>query len=206
MSKADKLRETFGGSRSDTLRIWAIDFLEQINAAVGGGGGGALATEATLISVLNAVISTQQDVEILLVRDTGNGDLVVQQITDYSGGAPVVTYKDVNGAVYVPVGPLEYLDPAAVQNLILAELITMATPVTAVSTSLSVVTGAGAASIAAGKRSISFMASGDADVEVDGVTLKAGLGISYPLLSDRDTYDAIPYNALTGELTITTVG
>jgi len=171
MSKADKLRETFGGSKSDSLRIWAIDFLEQINTAVGGGGGG-LATEATLISVLNAIISTQQDVEILLVRDTGNGDLVVQQITDYSGGAPVVTYKDVNGVVYVPVGPLEYLDPSAIQNLILVELITMATPVTAVSTTLDIITGAGAASVAAGKRSVSFMASGDADTEVDGAPLK----------------------------------
>jgi hypothetical protein len=207
MSKADKLRETFSGSKSDSLRIWTIDFLEQINTAVGGGGGGGgLATESTLISVLNAVVSTQQDVEILLVRDTGNGNLVVQQITDYSGGAPVVTYKDVNGVVYVPVGPLEYLDPSAVQNLILVELITMATPVTAVSTTLDIITGAGAASVAAGKRSVSFMASGDADTEVDGATLKSGLSITYPLLSDRDTYDTIPYNALTGELTITTIG
>jgi len=82
-----------------------------------------LAQEATLISVLNAIITTQQDIEILLVRDTGNSDVVLQQITDYSGGAPVVTYKDVNGNVVVPVGPLEYLDPAAVLNLILTELL-----------------------------------------------------------------------------------
>ena len=38
---------------------------------------GLLATESTLISVLNAVVA-HQDMEILLVRDTGNADQVVQ--------------------------------------------------------------------------------------------------------------------------------
>jgi len=251
-----------------------------------------LAQESTLISVLNAIITTQQDVEILLVRDTGNGDVVLQQITDYSGGgAPVVTYKDVNGSVVVPVGPLEYLDPAAVLNLILAELQTLntvdfatettltsisnilgntldvllssraseatlgvvntnlgtintnvqlgnvvlsnllttlateatlldvetaidavkldtakLTAVTGVATSLLVVTGAGAASVAAGKRTVSFFNSGNADTTVNGTILKAGISITYPELANRDVYAAIPYNALTSELTITTVG
>ena len=84
---------------------------------------GGLATEATLISVLNSIIASDQDIEILLVRDTGNSDEVVQQITNYETGVPVVTYKDVNGAAYVPVGPLEYLDPSAVLNLMLTELL-----------------------------------------------------------------------------------
>jgi len=84
-----------------------------------------LATEATLISVLNAIVASDQDIEILLVRDTGNGDVVLQQITDYQTGVPVVTYKDVNGNIVVPVGPLEYLDPSAVLQLVLAELLTL---------------------------------------------------------------------------------
>jgi hypothetical protein len=84
-----------------------------------------LATEGTLISVLNAIVASDQDIEILLVRDTGNAGLVVQQITDYQTGVPVVTYKDVNGNPYVPVGPLEYLDPSAVLNLMLTELLTL---------------------------------------------------------------------------------
>lgn len=83
---------------------------------------GGLATEATLISVLNAIVASDQDIEILLVRDKGNGDLVVQQITDYQTGVPVISYKDVSGAVYVPTGPLEYLDPSAVLNLILTQV------------------------------------------------------------------------------------
>lgn len=85
---------------------------------------GGLATESTLISVLNAIIATQ-DVETLLVRDTGNGDLVIKQVTSYSTGSPVTTYEDVDGNAYVPVGPLVYLDPSAVLNLVLAELITL---------------------------------------------------------------------------------
>jgi len=82
-----------------------------------------LATEATLISVLNAIIASDQDIEILLVRDTGNANKVVQQITNYETGTPVVSYKDVDGNPYVPVGPLEYLDPSAITNLMLTELI-----------------------------------------------------------------------------------
>ena len=44
-----------------------------------GGSSPYLASEATLISLLNTVKATQ-DVEILLIRDTGASDVVVQQI------------------------------------------------------------------------------------------------------------------------------
>lgn len=83
-----------------------------------------LATEATLFQILNNMIASQ-DVEILLVRDQGNADKVVQQIREYDQGTGVWTtrYEDVDGSAYVPVGPLEYLDPSAVLNLVLAELI-----------------------------------------------------------------------------------
>jgi len=66
-----------------------------------------------------------QDFEVLLVRDTGNADLVVQQIREYDQGTGLWTtsYEDVSGAPYVPVGPLEYLDPSAILSLMLTELI-----------------------------------------------------------------------------------
>lgn len=79
------------------------------------------ATEATLVSVLNAVVASDQDIEILLVRDTVTLT-VYQQITNYETGTPVVTYKDVSGTPFVPVNPMEYLDPSTVLNLILTEL------------------------------------------------------------------------------------
>jgi len=83
-----------------------------------------LATESTLLQILNNMIASQ-DVEILLVRDVGNGNQVVQQIREYDQGTGTWTtrYEDVNGNPYTPVGPLEYLDPSAVLNLILTELL-----------------------------------------------------------------------------------
>jgi len=124
---ADKADKLFGRSQSasDNLRIWQIKFLEDIALAVGGGGGGgALALESTQISVLNAIIAADQDIEILLVRDDGAiPPEILQQITNYQTGVPVVTYKDVNGTVVVPVGPLTYIDASAAINLMLAQLV-----------------------------------------------------------------------------------
>lgn len=79
-----------------------------------------LATEATALNILNAIVASGQDIEVLLVRDTGDSDKVLQQITDYINNTTV--YKDVNGNIVVPVGPLEYLDPSAVLNLMLTQL------------------------------------------------------------------------------------
>jgi hypothetical protein len=286
---------------------------EIITALGGGGGGGGLATEATLISVLNAIVASDQDIEILLVRDTGNSDEVVQQITNYETGVPVVTYKDVNGNAYVPVGPLEYLDPSAVMNLMLTELLdqgltldaidantdglealltaidtvldnikldtanldvalstrateatlvstnallttidavldtiktdtalmvtdlaaievlltttnallttidgvldtikvdtgVLATPVTGLAVALTNVVGAGAASVAAGKRRVTFANVGNADITAAGGTISRGRIVTFSADGLRDTLAAIPYNALTSEILISTVG
>jgi hypothetical protein len=171
-------------------------------AASAGGG----ATEATLISVLNAIVASDQDIEILLVRDTGAADIVVQQITNYETGVPVVTYKDVNGAPYVPVGPIEYLDPSAVLNLILTEITSLNTPVTGIATSLVRDTSGLPAFIPAGKRRISFFNAGNNDSNVAGGVLKAGETITFSADGLRDTLDVINFDSLTSELVITTVG
>ena len=89
---------------------------------------GGLATEATAISILNAIVASDQDIEILLVRDQapGNGNPVVKQVTNYQTGIPVISYENVDGTSYVPSpNPPDYvyLDPSAVLNLMLAELI-----------------------------------------------------------------------------------
>jgi hypothetical protein len=198
--KSDLIKQS---SVSDKIRVAILSELEDLVAASGGPAG---ATEATLLSVLNAIVASDQDIEILLVRDTGDSDKVLQQITNYETGTPVVIYKDVNGNVVVPVGPLEYLDPSAVLQLILADTTALATPSTSVATTLDVITGAGASSVSAGKRTVSFMNTGNNDATVNGTVLSKGIGITYPELANRDTYAAIPYNALTSELTITTAG
>lgn len=85
-----------------------------------------LATESTLQSVLTS-IKAHQDFEIKLVRDTGNSDKVVCEVIEYDEETDTYSYsyKDVGGSPYTPTGPLEYLDPEAVLNLVLAELITL---------------------------------------------------------------------------------
>lgn len=201
--KSDKLMES-AKDQSERLKVWIIKYLEDI-AAVSGPSGG-LATESTLISVLNAIVASDQDIEILLVRDTGDSNKVLQQITNYETGTPVVIYKDVNGATVTPVGPLEYLDPSAVLQLILADTTVLATPTTGLPTSMLRVTVAGAGNVAAGKRRISFFNAGNNDSTVNGATLKKGEVVTFSADGLRDTLAAIPYDALTSELLITTVG
>jgi hypothetical protein len=100
----------------------------------GSGSTANLATEATLVSVLAAINNSNQDLEIILVRD-GNGN-IIQQITELVTGT--VTYKDVNGVVIAtPTAPLEYQDASAVLNLILAEMLTLNTTDFATETTLS---------------------------------------------------------------------
>lgn len=84
---------------------------------------------SALLNSILAAIKAHQDMEILLVRDEGNNDLVVQQIREYdeeTGTWLLPYYQKVDGSVYQApelVGPLVYLDADGVLNLILAELL-----------------------------------------------------------------------------------
>lgn len=91
---------------------------------------------ATSTSILNAILNTQ-DIEILMVRDVGNGDQIVQQIREYDQDTNTwnTSLQDVSGAAYVAVGPLEYLDPSAVLNLMLTELQNIFTTLNNINTS-----------------------------------------------------------------------
>lgn len=223
-NKSDKLFEK-SGSHSDTLRTWAVKYLEDISGSIAPAGG--LATEATLNSILNNMIASQ-DVEILLVRDTVTS-LVYQQIREYDQGTGVWTtrYEDVNGGAFIPVNPMVYLDPSGVLNLVLTELVTLNakdfatettlvdvktateglnTPTTALGVSMLRVSSAGAASVSAGKRRVSFFNAGNNDSTVAGATLKKGEVVTFVADGVRDTLSAITYDALTSELLITTVG
>ncbi|HPQ80062.1 MAG TPA: hypothetical protein PLG47_06380, partial [Candidatus Dojkabacteria bacterium] len=87
-----------------------------------------------------------------------------------------------------------------------ADTSSLATPTTGLAVSMLRVTGAGAASVAAGKRRVSFFNAGNADSTVAGATLKKGEIVSFSADGLRDTLAAISYDALTSELLITTVG
>lgn len=83
---------------------------------------------------------------------------------------------------------------------------TLATPVTGLATSLTRVVGAGAASVTAGKRRVSFFNAGNADASVSGGTLEKGEIVTFSADGLRDVLASISYDALTSELVITTVG
>jgi len=163
--------------------------IDNLNAAAGGGGGG-LAQEATLQSILNNMMASQ-DVEILLVRDTGAANVVVQQIREYDQGTGVWTtrYEDVNGVAYVPVGPLVYLDPSAVLSLILAEVSGMSTRDT------NVVIATGVGSVPAGSLRGSIYNLGPGTAVWKGATIPAGVGVPWGSANNNDTFVAHAYDA-----------
>ena len=113
------------GAKSNEL--YQLQALNRIVSAITGGGipsPTGLATESTLLSVLAAIVASDQDIEILLVRQVSTGD-VLQQITNYETGVPVVEYRDVNGVIIPSPGTVEYLDPSAILQLMLTELLTL---------------------------------------------------------------------------------
>lgn len=165
------------------------------------GGGGALATEATLLSVLNAIVASDQDIEILLVRDTITL-IVYQQITDYTTGAPTVTYKDVNGTPFVPINPMEYLDPSAVMNLLLTEALAQGVTLDSILVELSgsvktfnLIRAVAAGNIPAGTISGSVMNVGTTNGTLDGTVVEPFESIPIPTLGKNETYGVIPYVA-----------
>jgi len=154
---------------------------------------GGFSTEATQLLVLNAIANNDKDFEILLVRDNGNGGEVVQQITDLVNNT--TTYKDVNGAAYVPVGPLEYLDPAAVLNLMLTELtsITTNTQPALLQTCAHIDLAGSTGVFGAGSRSFTI-ALLEGSAEIGGLVVDAPYSTSFSADSNG-TLGGVPYDA-----------
>lgn len=152
------------GSHHSYQHRMLLSLGEIIAASTGG------ATEATLISVLNAIVASDQDIEILLVRDEGDSDVVVQQITNYQTGTPVVSYKKVDGTTHTVIGPLVYLDPSAVMNLILTEL-----QVTTAQKTPTHYVGTGTHNVPIGATEISIFNNGTGDATVNATIIPAGV-------------------------------
>lgn len=183
-----KNSKTRSGNQSTDL--YTLQVLNRILDAVKAAGPSVPgATESTLISVLNAVVASNQDIEILLVRDNGvDPVLVVQQVTDYIDGVPTVFYRTVDGVVYTPVGPLEYLDPSTVLNLINTNLSSVARTHHTVSTST---TG----SVPIGSLRGSVFNQGNAAGIWNGISIPPGVSIPWEAIGNKDTYAAINFDA-----------
>ncbi len=179
------------GSRYSYERIHLAQLKSIVEAIQGTGGSpppAGIATEATLLNILAAIDASTQDAEILLVRDTGDSDVVVQQITTWEDGSPTVAYKKVDGSTHTVIGPLEYIDLAGALTLILGELTASGV------THVPLVTS-GAGSVAAGSLRGSMLNVGDADGIWNGQTIPPGVGVPWGHVGNRDTYAAITYDA-----------
>lgn len=111
-----------GNSSSFALNQQVLNGLQKIADNTDG-------SSALLISLL-AAVKAHQEMEILLVRDTGDSNKIVAQIREYDEEtatwlAPV--YEVAGGGTHTVVGPLEYMDPSAVLNLLLTEILEQGT-------------------------------------------------------------------------------
>lgn len=104
--------------------------LATINNLSSGGSTAGAATlaeqqnQTALLTSMVASLLNDKDLEFLMVRDTGNSDLVVRQLISYNenDGTFTMTYESIDGTVYTPVGPLEYLDSSAALGQIILKL------------------------------------------------------------------------------------
>lgn len=173
-------------------------------------GGGPGATEGTLLSVLNAIQDGQDYESKLVVDDNGNGttylEVRIWNPDTQTWEAPL--YYAAGSNTGLPLGslvaPIIYINP----NILLAQInldtTTLATPVSGLVPTLSRATVAGANSVSAGARRVSFLNAGNNDSSVAGGTLKKGEFVSFEG-GERDVLAAIPYDCLTSELVITEV-
>lgn len=209
------------GRRSQALPLSILEGLQQIANNTQG--------NSALLGSLLSAIKAHQEMEIILVRDTGNSDVIVAQINEYDEETDTwsTSYQNPDGTAYTITGPLEYMDASAVLNLILTELLDqgtgidslvtdiaamlsdtdiLSTPEGNVAKSILRVTTPGLGNITAGKRRVTFYNASKPDVNVDGQVLKRGEVVTFVADGIRDTLPAFTYDALTGELLITTVG
>lgn len=168
------------------------------------GGGGTGATEATQLLVLSE-LQKGKDYEVKFMKDTGNGNLVFREVviwnqTSSSFDAPI--YYDASGSVYVPVGPILYVDTEAAIIALLNEVasVVVRTPF------YTNVLGVANSSVAAGARSVSFFNNGPTVATIQGSSLAAGKALEFNAGGENDTLAAITYVTIaTGDLDITTI-
>lgn len=200
-------------------QIASLQLLDQILQAIlaGGGGGGACpcpsnAQESTLLQVLGA-LQNGQEFEQALVMDLGGSgcpgncptyiQIRIWDTVNHVFLPPV--YYDASGAVVVPVGPLQFLNPQFVLENILTQVTSINSniPAAAVRNTTLLRTSA-AGTILIGARSVTIANTGAANGLALGSTVKPGESFTWSA-GENDTLNAISYDGTGTELVITTV-
>lgn len=197
------------------FQLGALQMLKIINDSItgGGGGGGGLFTEATGLQVLAALQNGQEFEQILVVDQGGAGcpancpvytQVRIWDTVTHTFGPPV--YYNAAGAVVVPVGPLQFVNPQFVLDNILTQVTAINTALASVSRTPTMLRAAGVGTVTAGKRSVSFYNAGGNNATVLGATLLPGEQVSFPAGAQGDVLTALAYDATGTDLLITTVG
>ena len=90
-------------------------------------GNATLAEQQSQTALLTSLVGSllyDRDIEFLLVRDTGNSNLVVRQLVSYdeNTGGFTTSYETIDGNQYTPQGTMEYLDSSASLGQIILKL------------------------------------------------------------------------------------
>ena len=175
--------KTYGDKGSNAN--WQLRVLQLLNLA----GSAGLATEATQLQVLAALLGNKE-YEAILVKDMGApGTPVIRQVVTFdmaTGTLNPPVYFTLAGAPYVPVGPLVYQDLTGLLSAIIVLLTTVAHGSLSAAATTSV-----AISIPAGAYSVFIKNTGVAAGLVNGTPIAIGEAREYTANTFR-TLPAIP--------------
>lgn len=180
----------------------ASDITEWLSSAVVAAGSGN-ATAANQLLVL-AELQKGKDYEVTLMKDIGNGNLIFREVIlwDQDNGVFLAPqYYDAAGAVYVPTGPIGYVDTEAAIIALLSEVSdsTTRTPV------ILRKTDATGSPIASGSRKILCYNAGTGNGSFNGAVIKPGESLPLNAGGENDVLVAVAYDGTGTELVIITI-
>lgn len=167
------------------------------------------ATELTLLAVLSS-LQNGKEFEQSIVTDLGGVgtptylQVRIFDIDTQTFSAPV--YYDASGAVVIPVGPVELVNPQLVLNNILTQISSLNTKFLEVTRTPSYIQATAAGVIAAGARSVSVYNSGTTSGTWLGTAIQPGVQLNFDAGGEDDVLAAFVYTAsATATLEIATI-
>jgi hypothetical protein len=191
------------------FQLGALQMLKMINDSItGGGGGGGLFTEATGLQVLAALQNGQEFEQILVVDQGGVGcpancpvyiQIRIWDSVNHVFGPPV--YYDASGAIVVPVGPLQFVNPQFVLDNILTQVTainnTVNAAVSRTPTIQLIPANTALANTTAGAKQLSMRVSGG-NGQIGGVAIPNGVTLTYTANGETDTIGSVSYQTGAG--------
>lgn len=192
------------------FQLGALQLLKMINDSItgGGGGGAGLATEATALSILSAIQNGQEFEQTMVIDQGGAGcpancpvylQVRIWDTVTHTFGPPV--YYDAAGAVVVPVGPLQFINPTYTLQDILVQVTAINAVVSATTsrtpTLVAVPPNTPLANTTAGVKQLSIRVTSGGNGQINGVSVPNGFTVTYTA-NGNDTIGSISYQTGAG--------